>query len=340
MRHKRKGRRLGRTSSHRKAMMRNLAASLFLTERDDEYYEGLTQADGVTVVNPPAHKGRVTTTLQKAKEVRPLVEKCITIAKKALPAIDAAAELAIDDDRNSAAWKTWREGEGWKNWNAAIAPAVTARRRAFSLLRDKEAVEILFDEIAPRMEDRPGGYTRVLKLANVRLGDAGAQAILEFVGKNDRVKQKSQKPAFVDDAASEEEVEETTDDAAGAAAGAAAAGAAATDAAESEDTASEGAAGEEAEVKSPKGLGPDDLKVVEGIGPKCEEALKAGGITSWKELADSTPEKITEILTAAEGNFSGQVPTTWPKQAAMAVAGQWDELEKYQDELDGGKEPA
>ena len=119
-------------------MMRNLAASLFLTERDDEYYEGLTQADGVSVVNPPAHKGRVTTTLQKAKEVRPLVEKCITIAKKAQPALNAAAELASDEDRNSAAWKSWREGDGWKKWNAAIAPAVTARRRAFSLLRDKD----------------------------------------------------------------------------------------------------------------------------------------------------------------------------------------------------------
>lgn len=336
MRHKKKGRRLGRTSSHRKAMLRNLAASLFLTERDDEFYEGLTQADGVTVVNPPAHKGRVTTTLQKAKEVRPLVEKCITIAKKALPAIDAASELASDDDRNSAAWKTWREGEGWKKWNAAIAPAVTARRRAFSLLRDKEAVEILFDEIAPRMEDRPGGYTRVLKLANVRLGDAGAQAILEFVGKHDRVKQKSQKPAFVDNdpaPAKEEEVKESTDEASEDAAAVATAGAAAAGAAAATEES-------DAEVKSPKGLGPDDLKVVEGIGPKCEEALKAGGITSWKELADSTPEKITEILTAAEGNFSGQVPTTWPKQAAMAVAGQWDELEKWQDELDGGKEPA
>ena len=323
MRHKKKGRRLGRTSSHRKAMLRNLAASLFLTERDDEFYEGLTQADGVTVVNPPAHKGRVTTTLQKAKEVRPLVEKCITIAKKALPAIDAASELASDDDRNSAAWKTWREGEGWKKWNAAIAPAVTARRRAFSLLRDKEAVEILFDEIAPRMEDRPGGYTRVLKLANVRLGDAGAQAILEFVGKHDRVKQKSQKPAFVDNdpaPAKEEEVKESTDEASEDAAAVATAGAAAAGAAAATEES-------DAEVKSPKGLGPDDLKVVEGIGPKCEEALKAGGITSWKELADSTPEKITEILTAAEGNFSGQVPTTWPKQAAMAVAGQWDELE-------------
>ena len=68
----------------------------------------------------------------------------------------------------------------------------------------------------------------------------------------------------------------------------------------------------EAEVKSPKGLGTDDLKVVEGIGPKCEEALKAAGIGSWKDLAGSTPEKITEILTAAEGNFAGQVPTTWP----------------------------
>ena len=352
MRHKKKGRRLGRTSSHRKAMLRNLAASLFLTERDDEFYEGLTQADGVSVVNPPAHKGRVTTTLQKAKEVRPLVEKCITIAKKALPAIDAAAELESSDDRNSAAWKSWREGDGWKKWNAAVAPAVNARRRAFSLLRDKEAVEILFDEIAPRMEDRPGGYTRVLKLANVRLGDAGAQAILEFVGKNDRVKQKSQKPAFVDNDAAdekeekkEEKVEETsaddaaTDDAAGAAtAGAVAAGAGAATAAAATDEADSGAEAE-AEVKSPKGLGPDDLKVVEGIGPKCEEALKAGGIGTWKELADSTPEKITEILTAAEGNFSGQVPTTWPEQAAMAVAGDWEKLEKWQDELDGGKLP-
>lgn len=206
MRHKKKGRRLGRTSSHRKAMLRNLATSLFLTERDESYYEGLTQADGVTVVNPPAHKGRVVTTLQKAKEVRPLVEKCITIAKKAIPAIDAADEFATDADRNSEAWKSWREGDGWKKWSAAMAPAITARRRVFSMLRDKEAVEILFEEIAPRFEDRPGGYTRVLKLATPRLGDAGARAILELVGVHDRVKQKSQKPAFVSE--TKEEVKE------------------------------------------------------------------------------------------------------------------------------------
>ena len=91
-------------------------------------------------------------------------------------------------------------------------------------------------------------------------------------------------------------------------------------------------------VKSPKGLGTDDLKVVEGLGPKCEQALKGGGIGSWADLAASTPDKIREILAAADGNFGGQVPDTWPKQAEMAVAGEWEKLEKWQDELDGGKE--
>jgi len=318
MRHKKKGRRLGRTSSHRKAMLRNLAASLFLTERDDEFYEGLTQADGVSVVNPPAHKGRVTTTLQKAKEVRPLVEKCITIAKKAQPALNAAAELASDDDRNSAAWKSWREGDGWKKWNAAVAPAVNARRRAFSLLRDKEAVEILFDEIAPRMEDRPGGYTRVLKLANVRLGDAGAQAILEFVGKNDRVKQKSQKPAFVDNdsAPEKEEAEEkdASDDAAAVAtAGAAAAAGGAAAAAEPEADAAPEA---EAEVKSPKGLGPDDLKVVEGIGPMMTSRLLKASALSAKRLLRLAESALGKNLPIQHQRRS---PRSLPLQKATSL---------------------
>jgi large subunit ribosomal protein L17 len=67
------------------------------------------------------------------------------------------------------------------------------------MLRDKEAVEILFEDVAHRFVDRPGGYTRVLRLAEPRLGDAGTQAILEFVGVHDRVSHVSQKPAFVDD---------------------------------------------------------------------------------------------------------------------------------------------
>ena len=92
MRHRRRGRTLGRSPSHRKALMRNLACSLILTERDDAFYEGLFQPDGKTVVKPPAKKGRIVTTLHKAKEVRPLVEKCITIAKKAIPHEQAAEE--------------------------------------------------------------------------------------------------------------------------------------------------------------------------------------------------------------------------------------------------------
>ena len=196
MRHRKKGRRLGRSSSHRKAMFRNLASSLVLTERDDEYYEGLYQADGSTVVNPPAQKGRVVTTVENAKEVRGLVEKCITIARKSLQHERDAEQFATSAERNSEEWKSWRHGEQWRKWNASMAPAVNARRRVFSMLRDKEAVAIIFDELAPRFEDRPGGYTRILKIAKVRLGDAGAQAILEFGGVNDRVTTESQKPAF------------------------------------------------------------------------------------------------------------------------------------------------
>ncbi len=332
MRHRRKGRQLGRSSSHRKAMLKNLATGLFLTLRDDMFYEGLYQSDGTTPVNPPKHKGRITTTLQKAKEVRPLVEKCVTLAKKALPHLEAADALNTDADRGSDAWKSWREGDGWQKWNAAIAPAINYRRRAYALLGDKEAVSILFDDVAPKFADRSGGYTRVLKLAGVRLGDAGAQAVLEFVGENDRVKQAATavKPSFADDNDTQEEKAEEAeakDDSA--AAGAAAAGAAA---------AADDAPAEEA-PESPKGIKFDDLKVVEGIGPKCEEALKAAGIGTWKALADSTPEKITEILDAADGNFAGQVPTTWPDQAKMAVDGDWEKLEKWQDELDGGKLP-
>ena len=211
MRHRRKGRTLGRSPSHRKAMLQNLACSLILTERDDMYYEGLMQGDGKTPVNPP-RKGRVVTTIHKAKEVRPLVEKCITIAKKALPHEDNAEQFASTADRNSEEWRSWRKSEQWQKWCAARAPVVNARRRAYQILQDNEAVAILFEEIAPRFTDRDGGYTRIMRLAKPRLGDAGVRAILEFVGENDRVKVKeATKPAFADDEA--DAVEETTSEA-------------------------------------------------------------------------------------------------------------------------------
>ena len=135
----------------------------------------------------PKVKGRIVTTLHKAKEVRPLVEKCITIARRSLTHSEAAQQYSTTAERGSEQWKTWRNSEQWKQWNAAIAPTVAARRRALRLLGDKQAVRILFDDVAPRFADRPGGYTRILKLAKPRLGDAGARAILEFVGQNDRV---------------------------------------------------------------------------------------------------------------------------------------------------------
>lgn len=188
MRHRRKGRKLGRNPKHQRALMQFLASALFLTERDAEYDE-----------NKPKVKGRIVTTLPKAKEVRPLVEKCITIARKGLVAEEAAGQFAPTAERGTDAWKSWRTSDKWKDWNSAIAPSVAARRRCLQLLGNKQAVSVLFDEVAPRFADRPGGYTRILKLAKPRLGDAGDRAILEFVGVRDRVVQRSVKPSFEGD---------------------------------------------------------------------------------------------------------------------------------------------
>lgn len=187
MRHRRTGRKLGRNPKHQRALLRSLASALFLTERDAEFEP-----------NAPKVKGRIITTITKAKEVRPLVEKCITIARAGLLAEQAAGEHGTRAERNSAEWKSWRESPRWNAWAGAIAPAVAARRRCLRLLGDKVAVRTLFSTVAGRFADRPGGYTRIVRLAKPRLGDAGTQAILEFVGVRDRVVQRSQKPAFED----------------------------------------------------------------------------------------------------------------------------------------------
>lgn len=172
MRHRRKGRVLGRSPSHQRALLRNLASALFLTE-------GTFEVDDPGAPKVP---GRIVTTLAKAKEVRPLVEKCITIAKRGIAASAGADEFAAPGERETASWKSWRESETWQKWSQARAPLVTARRRVITLLGDKQAARILFETVAPRFTDRPGGYTRILKLATPRLGDAGPRAILEFVG--------------------------------------------------------------------------------------------------------------------------------------------------------------
>jgi large subunit ribosomal protein L17 len=195
MRHRKKGRTLGRSPSHRKAMLRNLASSLFLTRREPDH--PIFDRDlNPQAPKPPKVPGRITTTLQKAKEVRALVEKCITIARKSLEHEAEADKYETNAARNSVEWKEWRQSDQWRKWVDARGPAVTARRRVLRLLGDKEAVAILFDDVAPEFEDRTGGYTRVLRIAAPRLGDAGEQAILEFVGTHDRVLERSEKPAF------------------------------------------------------------------------------------------------------------------------------------------------
>jgi len=119
MRHGKKVNHLGRTNSHRKAMMGNMATSLIL------------------------HK-RITTTLAKAKALRVYVEPILTKSK--------------DDTTHS-------------------------RRTVFSYLQDKDAVSILFRDIAEKIANRPGGYTRIIKLEN-RLGDNAEMAIIELVDYN------------------------------------------------------------------------------------------------------------------------------------------------------------
>jgi large subunit ribosomal protein L17 len=116
MRHRRAGRKLGRDASHRKALYANLAGALI-------------------------EHGRVKTTEAKAKEVRPIAEELITLARR--------GDLA-------------------------------ARRRAISYLRSSDVVHTLFTDVAPRFADRPGGYSRIVKLGP-RQGDAAEMAYLELV---------------------------------------------------------------------------------------------------------------------------------------------------------------
>jgi len=190
MRHRRRGRKLGRNPNHQRALLRGLATALILTERD-----------ATDEKNKPKVKGRIITTLQKAKEVRPLVEHCVTVARRALAHQRAADDLATTAERKSERWQAWRTSDQWQEWNRAIAPVVAARRQALRLLGNKQAVRILFDDLAPRYEDRQGGYTRILHLAMPRLGDAAPRAILEFVGTHERQRKKAPRPSIEPEAA-------------------------------------------------------------------------------------------------------------------------------------------
>ncbi|MBX2844603.1 MAG: hypothetical protein KTR13_00200 [Saprospiraceae bacterium] len=83
---------------------------------------------------------------------------------------------------------------------------------------------------------------------------------------------------------------------------------------------------------------PDDLTKIEGIGPKIQQLFNDAGIFTFAQLAGASVEQLTSILTAAGPRYQSHQPNTWPRQAAMARDGEWQALEKWQDELDGGKE--
>ena len=125
MKHRIKQRKLNRDSSHRKAMLANMAASLVKHEQ-------------------------ITTTLPKAKELKPYVEKLITMGKQA---------------------------------NANPDRAVSKRRQAISRMRDETQVKKIFDVLAERYEGRNGGYTRIMK-AGFRYGDAAPMAVIELVDRD------------------------------------------------------------------------------------------------------------------------------------------------------------
>ncbi|MEZ4854436.1 hypothetical protein [Flavobacterium sp.] len=87
-----------------------------------------------------------------------------------------------------------------------------------------------------------------------------------------------------------------------------------------------------------KKINENDLKIVEGIGPKIEELFKTSGILSWKLLSETSVDRCQEILNKAGERFQMHNPGTWPRQAKLAYEGKWQELKDWQDVLDGGKE--
>ena len=100
----------------------------------------------------------------------------------------------------------------------------------------------------------------------------------------------------------------------------------------------EAAAEKKAAPKKEKAPKLDDLKIIEGVGPKIETLLKDGGINTWAELAAASVDRLKEILDAAGPRYQIHDPSTWPAQAKFAAEGKWEELQDYQEMLMGGRD--
>lgn len=166
MRHRIKGRKLGRNSPHRRALFRSLSRAVVLTC-------GGARNDG---------KGRIQTTLAKAKELRPFLERLVTIAVKAKLRFGEARDLACSYARGTAEWKAWRITNDGLVWVTAQAEYIHLYRMLFDVVRSREVVRLLIEVVAPRFVGRPGGYTRVVRIAKRRLADGAQLAMIEFVG--------------------------------------------------------------------------------------------------------------------------------------------------------------
>ncbi len=107
---------------------------------------------------------------------------------------------------------------------------------------------------------------------------------------------------------------------------------------EKEKPAPKASTGDKITLPSGQTVKADDLKVIEGIGPKIAGLLQEAGVNTWAALANANIEKLKDILAEAGSRYKMHDPTTWAKQAQLASEGKWEELQQYQDELKGGKE--
>jgi len=224
------------------------------------------------------HK-RITTTLAKARALRGWVEPIVHRSK--------------DDSTHS-------------------------RRLAFrDLGSDKEAVKILYDEIAGAVGDRPGGYTRVVKLGQ-RPGDAAEMAVIELVDFNDvrpdgaaagkRKTRRSRRPA---------------------------AGKAGAETKTAAETKAEKPSAKAA--RAPKSGEPDDFTQLHGVGPVLAEALHSAGITTFKQLAKAELQTLRDAIEEhSKITEEGANEETWAAQAAFAAEGDWDGLAAHVESLVAG----
>ncbi len=173
MRHRKAGYKLGRTSAHREATLRNLAVALF-------------------------EHGQITTTIPKAKALQPFAERLITLAKRGDIHSRRLVTSKLGSDRRAFAWLylakdasederaiVERQAEAARQYFEIPDSDQVQRNRYGELRKAPRIVKHLFENIAPQYKDRDGGYTRIIRLGQRRLGDAGEICLIQLVGHED-----------------------------------------------------------------------------------------------------------------------------------------------------------